>query len=112
RGRNRTDENVLETMQLLLDAGADIHARLLTEPNGGLQYRGATQPRGFTYDDRGRQVPGPNAVPHRTALHGAAMKGFNAFVEFLVANGADLHAKDANGSTPLDLAMGNYQEDF
>src|SRR5690606_15798975 len=29
RGRNRTEEGVLQTMQLLLDAGADIHARML-----------------------------------------------------------------------------------
>ena len=31
RGRNRTDEGVLATMQLLLDAGADINARMVTE---------------------------------------------------------------------------------
>jgi ankyrin repeat protein len=66
----------------------------------------------FSYDYRGRQVPSPRAIPHRTALHGAAMKGFNAFVEFLVAHGADLYAKDANGRTPLDLAMGRYEENF
>src|SRR5690606_14968778 len=66
----------------------------------------------FSYDYRGRQVPSPRAVPHRTALHGAAMKGFNSIVEFLATNGADLHAKDANGRTPLDLALGDYQEAF
>ena len=51
-------------------------------------------------------MPSPFAVPHQTALHGAAEKGFTAFVEFLAANGADLQAKDANGRTPLDLAKG------
>jgi ankyrin repeat protein len=66
----------------------------------------------FGYDYRGRQVPSPRAIPHRTALHGAAMKGFNPFVEFLVAHGADLDAKDANGRTPLDLAKGDYNEPF
>ena len=40
------------------------------------------------------------------------MKGFNPIVEFLVANGADLEARDANDRTPLDLAMGNYNESF
>ena len=31
RGRNRTDEGVLATMKLLLDAGANINARMVTE---------------------------------------------------------------------------------
>jgi hypothetical protein len=51
-------------------------------------------------------VPSANAVPHQTALHGAASHGFDAFVEFLAKNGADLQAKDADGRTPLDLARG------
>jgi hypothetical protein len=51
-------------------------------------------------------MPSPFAVPHQTALHGAAERGFNPFVEFLAAHGADLQAKDANGKTPLDLAKG------
>src|SRR5262245_2379982 len=32
RGRNRTNEGVLATMKLLLDAGADINARMVIEP--------------------------------------------------------------------------------
>ena len=51
-------------------------------------------------------MPSPFAVPHQTALHGAASHGFTPFVEFLVANGADLTAKDADGRTALDLAKG------
>jgi ankyrin repeat protein len=115
RGRNRTDEGVLATMQLLLDAGADINARMLTEPKGeGAAHLLVIEQRltDFSYDYRGRQVPSSRAVPHRTALHGAAMKGFDPFVEFLVAHGADLYAKDANGRTPLDLAKGDYNEAF
>ena len=38
-------------------------------------------------------------MPHQTALHGAAERGFTAFVKFLAENGADLQAKDANGRT-------------
>ena len=45
-------------------------------------------------------------MPHQTALHGAAERGFTPFVKFLAENGADLQAKDANGRTPLDLAKG------
>ena len=51
-------------------------------------------------------MPSANAVPNQTALHGAAEHGFDKFIEFLVANGADLTAKDANGRTPLDVARG------
>jgi ankyrin repeat protein len=115
RGRNRTEQGVLDTLQLLVDAGADVNARMLTEPKGasaaGLLV--IEQRLGdYSYDYRGRQVPSPRAVPHRTALHGAAMKGFNPIVEFLAAHGADLYAKDANGRTALDLARGDYNEAF
>jgi ankyrin repeat protein len=98
RGRNRTEAGVLETMRLLLDAGADNNARTVTEPRGaGGRGRGGR---------RGSQVPSALAVPHETALHGAAGRGYTAFVEFLATNGADLTARDANGRTPLDLARG------
>ena len=40
------------------------------------------------------------------ARKGIAEHGFDKFIEFLVANGADLTAKDANGRTPLDVARG------
>ena len=107
RGRNRTDEGVLATMRLLLDAGADINARMVTEPRAGLSqdasYRAAAA---AGRAGRGSQVPSPSAVPHQTALHGAAERGFTAFVKFLAENGADLQTKDANGRTPLDLAKG------
>ena len=113
RGRNRTDEGVLATMRALLDAGADINARMVTEPRGesAAHARHGSAWR-LRYDYRGRQVPSPRAVPHQTALHGAAKRGFTPFVKFLAENGADLQAKDANGRTPLDLASGNYSEDF
>ena len=103
RGRNRTDEGVLATMRLLIDAGADVNARMVTEPRAAAAAAGG---RGGGGGRRGSQVPSPSAVPHQTALHGAAARGFNAFVEFLAANGADLQAKDADGRTPLDLARG------
>jgi ankyrin repeat protein len=103
RGRNRTDEGVLATMKLLVAAGANVNARMVTEPRAPavtstIGYRGGVR--------RGSQMPSPFAVPHQTALHGAAERGLNPFVEFLVANGADLQAKDAMGRTPIDLARG------
>lgn len=129
RGRNRTDEGVLATMDLLLKAGANIHARSLLDRVPGRGGRGggpggpapaAAKPPAApppADDDsasariaqtfrRGSQMPSPNAVPHQTALHGAAERGFNKFIQFLVDHGADLTARDANGRTPLDAARG------
>jgi ankyrin repeat protein len=125
RGRNRTNEGVLETMRLLLDAGADVNARTVTEPrrppeNRSLAGAAATGPVGQALADsasqraanagglgrRTSQVPSAAAVPHQTALHGAAERGFTVFVKLLAARGADVHARDANGRTALDLAKG------
>jgi len=132
RGRNRTDEGVLATMDLLVKAGADVNARSVVDRvAGGRGGRGggargaaapaagpATAPAGPAPADdsasariaqtyrRGSQIPSANAVPNQTALHGAAEHGFDKFIEFLVAHGADLTAKDAQGRTPLDAARG------
>jgi len=107
RGRNRTNEGILATMKLLIDAGANINARSVTEPRRGAQPEGASQAANYALSfRRGSQMPSAAAVPHETALHGAASHGFSPFVKFLAENGADLQAKDANGRTPLDLAKG------
>ena len=41
-----------------------------------------------------------------TALHGAASRGADRIVQFLVDHGADLNVKTKQGYTPLDVAMG------
>jgi uncharacterized protein len=117
RGRNRTDEGVLATMDLLVKAGADVNAKSLLDRGAGPQGRNGGTPTPGSADysasaniaqrfRRGSQMPSANAVPNETALHGAAGRGFDKFIEFLVAHGADLTAKDANGRTPLDVARG------
>jgi uncharacterized protein len=42
----------------------------------------------------------------RTALHGAAIWGWNEVIQFLADNGADLFIKDNAGMLPLDSALG------
>ena len=109
RGRNRTSEGVLATMRLLLDAGANVNAKMVTEPRRVVP-EGTSQAAAFALGlRRPSQVPSASAVPHQTALHGAAERGFTAFVKFLAENGADLQAKDANGRTPLDLAKASKE---
>ncbi len=41
-----------------------------------------------------------------TALHGAANRGADTIVQFLVDHGAKLDAKNKQGYTPLDIALG------
>jgi ankyrin repeat protein len=143
RGRNRTDEGVLATMDLLIKAGANVNAKSVIDrggrggPGGGgggaaagggrggapaaapakPGAGGAPAPAALAADDsasariaqvfrRGSQMPSANAVPNQTALHGAAEHGFDKYIEFLVAHGADLTAKDVNGRTPLEVARG------
>jgi ankyrin repeat protein len=106
RGRNRTNEGVLATMRLLIDAGADVNARMVVEP-GRNPADGLSQAAVFAVAiRRPSQMPSPLAVPHQTALHGAAERGFTPFVKFLAEHGADLSMKDARGRTALDLAKG------
>jgi ankyrin repeat protein len=42
----------------------------------------------------------------QTALHAAALKGYDQVVQFLADHGANLSAKDKQGKTPLDAALG------
>jgi uncharacterized protein len=72
-------------VQLLLAAGADVHAR--TRPGA--------ETGAFMRDARCRG---------ETALHRAAAFGSVATTDQLLAAGADVTAKDANGDTPLSWA--------
>jgi ankyrin repeat protein len=110
RGRNRTSEGVLATMRLLLDAGADVNARMVTEPRRVVSNDASARAAAAVgAGRRGSQVPSAGAVPHQTALHGAAERGLTPIVKFLAENGADLQAKDANGRTALELAKASRE---
>jgi uncharacterized protein len=73
RGTLRTQATMIETIKVLLAAGADINKA----------------------DKLGR-----------TALHGAAFWGFNDVVSALAANRAAIDARDAQGFTAADYAVG------
>ena len=83
RGRFKTEAEAVESINLLVKAGADVNARAGENPGS-----------------RGESRRG------QTALHGAALWGWNDVVKALVANNGDLNAKDAKGMTPLDSALG------
>ena len=55
--------------------------------------------------DRGLDING-QATDGQTAVHGAAMQGFDDVIRFLAAKGAKLDTADKDGFTPLDVALG------
>src|SRR5687767_15173784 len=61
RGRNRTNEGVLATMRLLLDAGANINARMVTEPRPDVP-DGTSQAAAFAVTLRRRPSQVPSAA--------------------------------------------------
>jgi ankyrin repeat protein len=72
-GRQKTQAQAIEAIQLLLDQGIDINAQ---------------------------------ARDGKTAVHGAAMQGYDDVIRFLASKGAKLDTPDNNGFTPLDVALG------
>jgi ankyrin repeat protein len=55
--------------------------------------------------DRGLSIDA-QATDGQTAVHGAAMQGFDDVIRFLAAKGAKLDVADNDGFTPLDVALG------
>jgi ankyrin repeat protein len=55
--------------------------------------------------ERGADVNAANDQGN-TALHGAAERGSTTVIEFLLAKGARLDARNKQGQTPLDIALG------
>jgi len=55
--------------------------------------------------DRGIDLNAPDNNG-RTALHGAALQGYDDVIKFLASKGAVFSAKDNKGFTPLDVALG------
>lgn len=93
------ETRAINTLQLLLDAGADINARV-------------TDTTSYT-----AFIPRHNAMTDRqgqTAIFGPGKWGWMQVAEFLVANGADVNVTDFYGKTPVDSALaqaGGEQEE-
>jgi ankyrin repeat protein len=84
-------QRVIETLELLLAAGADINASVVTEFN------------------KSARIARPSSMTERegqTALFGAIKWAWTDVVEYLLDRGADPAAADARGLTPLDAALG------
>ncbi len=123
-GASRTSSNA-EILKALLAAGADQH---LTTDDGTTPFMAAAglgrstytprQPRGVRSPsaeeavrvllEAGADVNAVNEADF-TALHGAAFRGLNEVVEYLVAQGADIDARDFRGRTAYRMAEGSKQ---
>ena len=112
-------------MQVLIDAGADLH---LTTSDGTTPLMAAAglgpatytprEPRGVRARSSERAVEflhragaDINATNEAnfTALHGAAFRGMNEVIEYLVENGADIDERDFRGRTAYRMAEGSKQ---
>jgi ankyrin repeat protein len=107
-----------DVMRLLLAKGADIN---LTTKDGNTALMFAA---GVGYRDKNTRGSESDALEAlkisleagmdlrqsnnrgETALHGAASRGADTIVQFLVDHGADLNAKTKQGHTSLDIALG------
>jgi uncharacterized protein len=99
RGVFRTEEDGLAAVEMLVAAGADVNART---GHDGLLVHDPIVGAGV------RQGDGDG----RSAMHGAAMWGWNKVILALHEYGATLDVIDVHGITPLDMALGNYPPAF
>ena len=118
-------ESSADIVRVLLDAGADQSlatddgttpfmvaaglGRSTFRPNWtrGNRSRGAEEATRVLLD-AGAEINAVNEADF-SALHGAAFRGLNEVVEYLVEHGADIDARDYRGRTPFRLAEGSKQ---
>jgi ankyrin repeat protein len=104
RARYKTEEMGLESVRMLLAAGADLNARI-DDP----RRLEKEAPRDLGGAVRYHSVNMP--TDGQTALHGAARHGWNDMISLLVAHGALIDVADEEGLTPYDMAMGRYEQE-
>ena len=101
RGRYKTEADSIETIRLLLEAGANINA-LTGDPSKRPDTEIQSVQGEFIF--RG----GPGMGSGQTALHGAAKVGWTQIAKYLIENGAVQQVEDSTGRTPIDYAMGRF----
>ncbi|MDG2175692.1 MAG: ankyrin repeat domain-containing protein [Gammaproteobacteria bacterium] len=109
RGRFKTESESIETLRVLLEAGADINA-VTGDPAARPLINIPGEDRSEGYE----RANGRSSVyaDGQTGLHAAAKIGWNDIIEFLIDNGAAQEVRDMAGRSPFDLAMGRYSAGF
>ena len=111
----------LDVMRLLLEHGADPHIATVEGTTALMAAAGVNWVVDQTSDEGPEALLEAVKLCHElgmdlnaansmgiTAVMGAANRGSNAIIEYLVANGASLDAADQLGRTPLDCAGGVF----
>jgi uncharacterized protein len=111
----------LSVMKLLLEHGADPHIHTFEGTSALMAAAGVNWVVAQTWTEGPEQLLEAVQFCHTlgmdlnhansmglTALHGAANRGSDDIIEYLVANGADLTHTDNEGRTPLDWAKGVF----
>jgi ankyrin repeat protein len=104
------ESDTLEAVKLAWElSGADIHATAHFN-NTRIEGEGDVLLRRLPLNvhEFDENAPGDMRWGGSMAIHGAAVRGVNAVVQFLVDKGADLNARNALGWTPLMIAEGMY----
>jgi ankyrin repeat protein len=96
----------VETMRMLIEHGADVHARSSNEMSNTPLHAAAAGGRVEAVAELLGRRADPEARQHGgwTALHAAAQSGRIELARLLLDRGADASARTDDGITPLDLA--------